>query len=162
MSINRAVAGFAEMMAGEAARQRAFEVSREVAKMNRGVTHISSLRVGEGGRKQGAGNSNTVAPLYRYRDPSSDLINAIVGINWHIRRTLERYPASEDLQAALQITTGLGMESADTVIKAIPHIRALIPDYMPDRDLLMRALKQAQRYAEQERDYAVTTLHFSC
>jgi hypothetical protein len=53
------------------------------------------------------------------------------------------------------------MESADTVIKSIPYIRALIPDYMPDRDLMMRALKQAQRYAEQERDYAATALRFS-
>ena len=158
------LANFQEVMAEEAMRQYDFEIDNEVGKMNRDVAH-SSLRVYVG--KGNTSTSNRAASLtmkrqespYRYRNAGTDLIDSIVGANWLIRRALEAYPGSEELKTALSMTTGLGQESSATILKAIPHIGVLIPDYVPDRDLLMKALKQAQEYAEEERECTATALH---
>ncbi len=153
------LASFQEIMIEEAARQHDFEINREVMMMNRDATH-SSLRNSEGEGNTSTGNR--VASLnmqsgpspYQFRDPGADLIDAILNATWIIRKMLEAHPTSKEIQDALEMAVGLSQESSIIVIKTLPHIRALIPDYVPDRDLLMKALKQAQRYAEEELNYA--------
>lgn len=156
---------FSEVMNDEASRQHDYEVNCEVRAMNRlakqhgGVTHTSSLRADEGDRKQGTGNKGTVAPPdYYYRDPGSDLIDVIIAVNWRIRQALNVYPEAKPLLDALQITTGLGMESTSTILKTIPHLRALAPDYTPDREWIMEALDCLQTYAEEEQKYSTIGL----
>jgi len=93
-------------------------------------------------------------------ETGDDLRNAILNITWLIRQALESHPESKELSDALEITIGLAQESGSTIMKAIPHIKALIPGDVPDRYLLIKALKQAQQYAQEERECASTELHF--